>query len=77
MFLQQFSALAELINDATFMYYAPKERLTSRRLLDMYAQFQNWYSHLPLALRLPEGDLRPLAHIMVLQYASHDLLGLL
>ena len=34
MFLQEFSALSELINDNNYMFFAPKERLTSTRLLD-------------------------------------------
>jgi hypothetical protein len=69
LFLQEFSSFAELINDNNFMFFAPKERFTSRRLLSMYEKYQRWHNNLPLPLRLPEQpDVRPLPHIIVLQY---------
>lgn len=69
MFLQEFSTLSELINDNNFMFFAPKERFTSRRLLDMYYKYRNWYKDLPPPLRLPDRhDMRPMPHIVALQY---------
>jgi hypothetical protein len=68
LFLQHFSTLSELVNDNNFMYFAPKERFTSRRLLDQYNKYKQWYANLPLALQLPErSELKPFPHIVVLQ----------
>lgn len=67
MFLQEFSTLSELINDNNYMFFAPKERFTSRRLLECYNKYQNWYKNLPHKLRL-EGVREPQPHIIVLQY---------
>ncbi|KAF2625546.1 hypothetical protein BU25DRAFT_115444 [Macroventuria anomochaeta] len=52
MFLQEFSALSELINDNNYMFFAPKERLTSTKLLDCYNKYQAWYRKLPSIMRL-------------------------
>lgn len=68
MFLQEFSALAELINDNNYMFFAPKERLTSTRLLDCYNKYQAWYRKLPSLLRL-EGR-QPEPHTITLQYVQ-------
>lgn len=69
LFLREFATFAELVSDNNLMFYAPKERFTSRRLLNMYERYQKWYKELPAPLRLPEHrEARPLAHIMVLQY---------
>lgn len=65
-FLQEFSALSELVNDNNYMFYAPKERFTSRRLLDCYKKYQNWYKGLSPQLHLQE-DPPPQPHIIVLQ----------
>ncbi|KAF2278040.1 uncharacterized protein EI97DRAFT_281992 [Westerdykella ornata] len=67
LFLQEFATFAELVSDNNFMFYAPKERITSRRLLNMYERYQKWYKELPAPLRLPDRpDARPLAHVIVL-----------
>ncbi|KAF2997298.1 hypothetical protein E8E13_001035 [Curvularia kusanoi] len=64
MFLQEFSALSELINDNNYMFFAPKERLTSTRLLDCYHKYQAWYRKLPALMRL-EGR-QPEPHTITL-----------
>lgn len=66
MFLQEFSTLSELINDNNFTFFAPKERFTSRRLLDCYTKYQDWYKNLPQILRV-DGVKEPQPHIIVLQ----------
>jgi hypothetical protein len=64
-FLQEFSTLTELVNDNIFLFYAPKERFTSRRVLEMYSKYRSWYANLPAQLRLTEAKAYP--HIIVLQ----------
>ncbi|CAI6338358.1 unnamed protein product [Periconia digitata] len=64
-FLQQFSTLSELINDNNYMFFAPKERFTSRRLLECYNKYQEWYKNLPRSLIL-DGMREPQPHIIVL-----------
>ena len=66
MFLQEFSALSELINDNNYMFFAPKERLTSTKRIDSYNKYQAWYRKLPIIMRL-EG-LQPAPHTIALQY---------
>lgn len=65
MFLQEFSALSELINDNNYMFFGPKERLTSTKLLDCYNKYQAWYRKLPSIMRL-EGR-SPEPHTITLQ----------
>jgi hypothetical protein len=67
MFLQEFSTFSELVNDNNYMFFAPKERLTSTRLLDCYHKYQSWYRKLPAALGI-DGKKQPEPHILVLQY---------
>lgn len=70
MFMESFAKLAELINDNNYMFYAPKERTTSRRLLKMYREYKEWYNELPPRLHLPtnpNSSGKPMAHILVLQ----------
>ncbi|KAH7401616.1 fungal-specific transcription factor domain-containing protein [Pyrenochaeta sp. MPI-SDFR-AT-0127] len=65
MFLQEFASLSELINDNNYMFFAPKERLTSTKLLDCYNKYQTWYRRLPPALGV-DGKKDPEPHILVL-----------
>ncbi|KAF2846331.1 C6 transcription factor-like protein [Plenodomus tracheiphilus IPT5] len=65
MFLQEFATLSELINDNNFMYFAPRERLTSSKLQNCYERYQAWYRQLPAALSL-EGKGQPEPHVLVL-----------
>ncbi|KAL1655302.1 hypothetical protein SLS61_002189 [Didymella pomorum] len=66
MFLQEFSALSELINDNNYMFFAPKERLTSTRLLDQYNKYQAWYRKLPAIMKL-DANRQPEPHTLTLQ----------
>jgi hypothetical protein len=66
MFLQEFATLSELVNDNNYMFFAPKERLTSSRLLDCYHKYQAWYRKLPVALGI-DGKKQPEPHTLVLQ----------
>ncbi|KAF2690882.1 hypothetical protein K458DRAFT_355200 [Lentithecium fluviatile CBS 122367] len=70
MFLQEFSTLSELINDNNYMFFAPKERFTSRRLLECYAKYQHWYKNLPQQLKLEDAR-EPQPHIIVLHMLYH------
>ncbi|EUC50061.1 hypothetical protein COCMIDRAFT_82835 [Bipolaris oryzae ATCC 44560] len=65
MFLQELSTLSELINDNNHMFFAPKERLTSQKLLDCYYKYQAWYRKLPVSLGI-EGNKEPQPHILAL-----------
>lgn len=66
-FLQEFASLSELVNDNNYMFFAPKERLTSSRLLECYNKYRIWYQRLPSAL-VVENKSKPEPHILVLQY---------
>lgn len=66
-FLQEFSTLSELINDNNFMFFAPKERFTRSRLLDVHNKYKSWYKDLPQKLKL-QGVREPQPHILCLQY---------
>jgi hypothetical protein len=50
--LYQQSSLTELLSEMLVIYYAPRERLCSRRILDLYTRFQSWYKQLPATLYL-------------------------
>jgi hypothetical protein len=50
--LYQQSSLTELLSDMLIIYYAPRERFCSRRVLDLYTRFQDWYKQLPNILHL-------------------------
>lgn len=61
---RQIYTLSEIINDMVVAFYAPRERFTSRKLLDFYKRYQNWYEKLP-----PKAALQPLTlpHVLALQ----------
>lgn len=61
---QQFSLLTEIVSDTIFMFYAPRERFTSKKLLDFHARYKRWYSKLPEKLRLRNVST---PHVLVLQ----------
>lgn len=52
--LYQQSSLTELLSEMLVMFYAPRERLSSRRVLDLYARLQTWHKKLPDTLRLTD-----------------------
>ncbi|KAL2268827.1 hypothetical protein VTJ83DRAFT_3673 [Remersonia thermophila] len=47
-----FCELSELVHQSLYLLYSPGRLLTSRRLLDIYTQFVNWYDGVPDVLRL-------------------------
>lgn len=51
-FMRAMSSLSEIVNDPVFMFYAPRERFTSNKLLDLYARYTRWFNNLPDRLRL-------------------------
>ncbi|KAI9880982.1 MAG: hypothetical protein M1830_009476 [Pleopsidium flavum] len=55
--LRQLSLLSEIVNDTVYMFYAPRERFTSKRLLDFYARYTRWYKALPECLKLDKTSL--------------------
>lgn len=63
LFKDQLSKLSELASDMVNTFYAPRERFTSRRLAETYAQYQAWYQNLPEAFRLENTSL---PHVLVL-----------
>jgi hypothetical protein len=67
MFLHEFTSLSELINDNNHMFFAPKERLTSSKLLDCYHKYQAWYGRLPASICV-DAKKESEPHVLVLQY---------
>ena len=63
-FMRAMSSLSEIVNDTVFMFYAPRERFTSRKLLDFYATYTRWLNNLPDELRLREISM---PHVLLLQ----------
>lgn len=51
-FLSHFSMLSEIVNDMLFMFYAPTERFTSKKLLDYNIRLQRWHKGLPPSLTI-------------------------
>jgi len=49
------STLSEIVDDVLHMFYAPRDRVTSRKLLQHHEKFQNWYKSLPDVLRIRES----------------------
>ncbi|KAF2204734.1 hypothetical protein GQ43DRAFT_437621 [Delitschia confertaspora ATCC 74209] len=75
MFFEAFATLSELINDNLFMFFAPRDRFTSRRLLDTYNKYQSWYRTLPQALHLPQNpEIPPQPHIITLHSYYHTII---
>lgn len=48
------STLSEIVDDVVHMFYAPRDRITSRKLLQHHEKFQTWYKNLPDVLRIRE-----------------------
>jgi len=51
-FAYYFSLLSEIVNDTVFMFYAPRERFTSRLLSDFHERYLQWFTKLPEKLRI-------------------------
>ena len=58
------SSLSEIVNDTVFMFYAPRDRFTSKRLLDFYARYTRWFNNLSDKLGLGEVST---PHVLMLQ----------
>ncbi|KAF8855494.1 hypothetical protein BDZ45DRAFT_804928 [Acephala macrosclerotiorum] len=57
--LQECSVLMEILDDILRSFYAPRSRITSRKLQIYHEQLRGWYRNLPtsLAIRTPEPTL--------------------
>jgi hypothetical protein len=66
MFLQAFATLSELVNDNNYMFFAPREPLSSHKIIGCYTKYKIWYQKIPAALRI-EGVRQPEPHTLVLQ----------
>lgn len=66
--LQQFSFLSEIISDTLVMFYAPRERFTSKKLLDFYARYTQWFQSLPLELTIANNST---PQVICLKLRSH------
>ena len=62
--LCQFSLLSEIVNDTVFMFYAPRERFTSKKLLNSYNRYTRWLANLPEKLQLRDAAM---PHVLTLQ----------
>ncbi|KAI9715950.1 MAG: hypothetical protein M1812_005584, partial [Candelaria pacifica] len=67
-FMQKFSALTEIVNDTLYMFYAPRERFTSKRLLGFYGRYTRWFQALPECLQLKD---KPSAQLLCLHMYHH------
>lgn len=54
--MRAMSSLSEIVNDTVFMFYAPRERFTSKKLLDFYARYTRWFNNLPDKLGLRDDS---------------------
>ena len=64
--LHHFSLISEIVNDTIFMCYAPRERFTSKKLLDFHSRYSRWYKELPTSLQLTGPT--PLPQLIALQW---------
>ena len=64
----QFSLLSDIVSDTVFSFYAPRERFTSRKLLDYYRRYKSWYSNLPSPLQIRDITL---PHVLFLHMWYH------
>lgn len=60
----QLRLLTEIVSDTVFMFYAPRERFTSKKLLDFNSRYNRWYNSLPDILRLRDVST---PHVLILQ----------
>ena len=58
-------SLSEIVNDAIYMFYAPRERFTSKKLLDLYNRYRRWDQAVPAHLRLTQTST---PQVIYLQY---------
>ncbi|KAF4627841.1 hypothetical protein G7Y89_g10314 [Cudoniella acicularis] len=65
------SSLCEIVDDNLQMFYAPRDRITSRRLQLYHEKFQAWYEALPETLAIKENG-PTLPHIICLHIFYHN-----
>lgn len=65
--LIQNSLLAEIVNDTIHMFYAPRGRTNSRKLLQLYSRFQDWYKALPGSLAIRDEPEITLPQVITMQ----------
>ena len=65
--LLQNSLLAEILNDVLQMFYAPRDRITSRKIQHYHEKLQTWFKGLPESL-LIKDDGPTLPQVFSLQY---------
>jgi len=53
--LLQCSILSEIVDDIIHLFYAPRDRITSRKLQLYHEKLQQWYIQLPSGLRIRES----------------------
>lgn len=53
--LVQHSLLSEILNDILHMFYAPRDRITSRKLQHYHEKLQTWFKNLPETLHINEN----------------------
>jgi hypothetical protein len=64
--LVQLGYLSGIINDVIHMFYAPRDRVTSRKLRQHHERFQDWYEGLPSVLAI-KGNGPTLPQVICLQ----------
>ena len=62
--LNTLGSLSEIASDILHIFYAPRERFTSRKLLDFYRRLTTWHDGIPVQLQLTDY---PSAHVLTLQ----------
>lgn len=67
--LVQSSLLAAVLDDVLRMFYAPRDRITSRRLQLHHGKLQAWYDNLPATLRINQNG-PTLPQVFALQYVG-------
>jgi hypothetical protein len=65
-FLLQLSTLDEIVDDIVHMFYAPRDRITSRRLQQHHERLQSWYRNLPECLAIKKSG-HTLPQVIALQ----------
>ncbi|CZR59534.1 uncharacterized protein PAC_09428 [Phialocephala subalpina] len=70
-FLQQCSILIEILDDILRSFYAPRDRITSRKLQLYHEQLRGWYRNLPPGFNIHKG--RPtLPQVITLHMFYHN-----
>ena len=65
--LHQYSSLSDIVNDAIFTSYAPREPLTSVKVLEFYRRYQRWFTNLPEEFQLRQERAVATPHVLTLQ----------